>query len=353
MRKLTTLVLAAFLMISLTLVGCNNSSSNAAKAPKEVLQEAFTKSTEVTSSKFEGTMTLNLELPESALDDPAAAMVLNMLNSAELQIRGTSQLDPMMAEMFITVRVTGDTEMAINLSLLMTEEKMWVKIPNTPFLPLPEEMIGKYLELDFQELSEFSGEEIDFSNQGEYQELGIEIMEIFFSAFEEDEYFSAVSKEEVELPDNVDVDQVIKFELTNDNLRPFVKSLIEVLPEIIEKLSEIDNAGITQAEIDAIKEEIEAGKEDIDSAMDEIEEMVSINKAEILTGINKDGYLTYTGLDLSVDVTEDGETGTFGFTFDMTQSEINQDPEFEISEPSEDDSISFMDFMSQMMLSGM
>lgn len=351
MRKLTTVVLALFLMVSMTLVVCGNQT--AAKPAKEVLQEAFNKSTEVKTAKFDGTMKLNLEMPDSALEDPAAAMVLNMLNSAELQIRGTSQIDPMMSEMFVTVRVTGDTEMAINLSFLMTEEKMWVKIPNTPFLPLPEELINKYLEIDFQELSELSGEEIDFSNQSQYQELAIELMEIFFGAFEEDDYFSTVSKEDAGLPDNVDAAQIVKFELTNDNLRPFIESFMEVLPEMMEKLAEIDSAGISQADIDNIKADIEEGKAEIEENWDKFQEKVSINKAEILTGINKDGYITYNAIDVSVQVTDEGETGTIGFTFEINQTEINKDPEFEISVPGEEESVPFMDFMNQMMLSGM
>lgn len=351
MRKLTTVVLALFLMVSMTLVACGNQT--AAKPAKEVLQEAFNKSTEVKTAKFDGTMKLNLEMPDSALEDPAAAMVLNMLNSAELQIRGTSQIDPMMSEMFVTVRVTGDTEMAINLSFLMTEEKMWVKIPNTPFLPLPEELINKYLEIDFQELSELSGEEIDFSNQSQYQELAIELMEIFFGAFEEDDYFSTVSKEDAGLPDNVDAAQIVKFELTNDNLRPFIESFMEVLPEMMEKLAEIDSAGISQADIDNIKADIEEGKAEIEENWDKLQEKVSINKAEILTGINKDGYITYNAIDVSVQVTDEGETGTIGFTFEINQTEINKDPEFEISVPGEEESVPFMDFMNQMMLSGM
>ncbi len=351
MRKLTTVVLALFLMVSMTLVACGNQT--AAKPAKEVLQEAFNKSTEVKTAKFDGTMKLNLEMPDSALEDPAAAMVLNMLNSAELQIRGTSQIDPMMSEMFVTVRVTGDTEMAINLSFLMTEEKMWVKIPNTPFLPLPEELINKYLEIDFQELSELSGEEIDFSNQSQYQELAIELMEIFFGAFEEDDYFSTVSKEDAGLPDNVDAAQIVKFELTNDNLRPFIESFMEVLPEMMEKLAEIDSAGISQADIDNIKADIEEGKAEIEENWDKFQEKVSINKAEILTGINKDGYITYNAIDVSVQVTDEGETGTIGFTFEINQTEINKDPEFEISVPGEEESVPFMDFMNQMMLSGM
>lgn len=351
MRKLTTVVLALFLMVSMTLVACGNQT--AAKPAKEVLHEAFNKSTEVKTAKFDGTMKLNLEMPDSALEDPAAAMVLNMLNSAELQIRGTSQIDPMMSEMFVTVRVTGDTEMAINLSFLMTEEKMWVKIPNTPFLPLPEELINKYLEIDFQELSELSGEEIDFSNQSQYQELAIELMEIFFGAFEEDDYFSTVSKEDAGLPDNVDAAQIVKFELTNDNLRPFIESFMEVLPEMMEKLAEIDSAGISQADIDNIKADIEEGKAEIEENWDKFQEKVSINKAEILTGINKDGYITYNAIDVSVQVTDEGETGTIGFTFEINQTEINKDPEFEISVPGEEESVPFMDFMNQMMLSGM
>ncbi|WP_200966915.1 hypothetical protein [Insulibacter thermoxylanivorax] len=350
MRKTLTFATAVLLILGLFLAGCGNQAANQ-KTAQEILTEAFKKSAEVTSSKYEGSMKLNLQLPDSALDSPEAAMVLNMLNSAELTFRGTSQIDPMMAELFLTARITGDTEIAINMSMLITEEKMWIKIPNTPFLPLPDELVDKYVELDFAELGAMAGEEFTFDpeQQARYQQLGSEIAEIFFGAFEDDQFFTAVSKEDAGLPSDVDADQVVKFELTNENLRPFFEAVIEVLPGMLDKLAEIDEFDLAQAEIDDLKAQLEADKDEIFADWDQVEETLNINDLTVITAVNKEGFVTYTDVKANIDITADGETGTFGFDIKMKQSEINKNPSFEISEPSADDVIPLEDLMNMFM----
>jgi len=345
LKRIFTLAAAVLLLITLTLAGCSGGSSN--QSAKELLQEAYTKSSDITSSKFDGSMKLNLDLPDSVMEDPDAAMVLNLLNNAELTFRGTSQLDPMMAELFLTAGIKGDMPMEINLSMLVTEETMWVKIPNIPFLPIPAEVAGKYLEIDFAELSELAGEEIaniDPELQQQYQELGAEIMDLFFGAYDEEEYFAKVSKKDANIPTDVNADEVVKFELTNDNLRPFVETFIEILPDLLDKLSEVEEAGINQADIDSMKSEIEASKAEIEEGLDTIEEAVDINEATIITAL-KDGYITYSAFNVSVDVTNEGETGTLGFEIVMNQKDINKEQSFEISEPGSSEVITLEELM--------
>lgn len=304
--------------------------------------------------KFDGTVKLKLDPPQSAMDDPNAAMAFSMLNNLELTFRGTSQKDPMMAELFLTAAITGDAAMSITVSTLITEEKMWVKIPNTPFFPLPAELTDKYLELDFHELSEFAGEEIAFvdpEQQARYESLGKEMIEMFFDAFEEETFFTNVKQEDANLPSDVDAKQVIQLELTNDNLRTFIETVVKVLPALMEKAAEIEELGITQEEIDMMKADLEAGEEELQSSLDEFEELFSINELKMVAAIDSNGYVSYTGFTFDVDITDEGETGSIGFHVESKQSEINKNPKFEISEPDASDVVSLDELMSMFMMS--
>jgi len=347
LKKIWALAATVLLLLGTLLVGCSQESK---ATPKDILIEAYGKSTEITSAKFEGSIKLNLGLPDSVIqEDPSTAMVLNMLNNAALSFRGTTQLDPALTELFLTILVTGDTEIAIHLPILAIEDKMWVKIPNTPFLPLPDDSIGKYLELDFAELSEMSGQEITNPSpeqQQQYQQLGKEIAELFFGAFDENTYFSKESKEDAGIPDDVNTDQVVKFELTDDNFRPFIESLYVVLPALIDKVAEIKEAGLTQAEVEEFKAELQASEQDLDATLDELEQNMTIHKASTVTAVDKNGFVAYTGLEVDLAITSEGETGRIGLQAAFKQSEINEKVEFELQQPDASEVIKFQELMS-------
>lgn len=361
MKRFLTLSVALLLLVSLTLVGCSSNSNNDQPGqkdlqPKELLQQAFTKAENIQSAKFEGSIKLNLDIPASAFDDPSELMTLNLINNAELTFRGTTQLDPMMTELFLTAHLKGDLSMDLTVPILMTEDKVWVKIPNTPFFPLPAELIDKYLEIDFNELSQLAGEEIALNTdfQEQYLELGAEIADIFFGAFDEDQYFTKLGKNDPDYPSDADVSQVLKFELTNDNLRPFLESLIEVMPELLDKLAQFDDAGLTQAEIDELREELKSGKEEIESSLDELEQALDIKEATIITGIDKGGYVTYMSANVDLGIDVEGEKGSIGFEVVTKQSDINaKNQKFELSEPKSNDVIKLEELLSSFMMMNM
>jgi hypothetical protein len=353
LKKVYAIAGTVILLLSILLVGCSQENK---KTPRDTLIEAFNKSAEIKTSKFEGSIKLNMELPDSALSDPSAAMAMNMLNNAELTFRGTSQLEPMMAEVFLTARVTGDTEFAINLPILMTENKLWLKIPNTPFLPLPENVTGKYLELDFVELAAMTGEEISTispEQQQRYQQLGAEMAELLFGALEDGEYFTNVSKEDAGIPGDVDANQAVKFELTNDNLRPFIESLFKVLPALLDKVAELDEAGLSPSELESLKEELQMNEQELATALDEMEAALDIHNASMVTAVDKNGYVNYTNLQLDLGITSEGETGRIGLQVVVKQSEINQSVSFELQEPDASDVINIQELMTSMFMYGL
>jgi hypothetical protein len=350
LKKVWTIAGAVLLALLVLLSGCSQKSNG---KPKDILIEAYGKSAEITSAKFEGSIRLSLDLPDSALQgDPSSAMILNMLSNAELSFRGTTQLEPALSEVILTVRVTGDTEIAINLSIIATEDKIWIKVPNTPFLPLPDHVVGKYLELDVAELSAMSGEPISSlttEQQQRYQQLGKEIAELFFGAFDEETYFSHASKEEAGIPDDVDADQVVKFELTDESFRPFMESLFAVLPALIDKIAEIQEAGLTQAEIEELKAELQAGEEEWKATLDLLEQNMTIHRASIVTAVDKNGFVSYTGLDIDLEMTDEGETGRIGLQAALEQTGINEKVEYELQKPDASEVITFQELLASIM----
>ena len=125
--------------------------------------------------------------------------------------------------------------------------------------------------------------------------------------------------------------------------------MVDVLPDVLAKLAEIEEFDSTRAELEDLKAQLEADKDEIFADWDQVEETLSINELKVITAVNKEGFITYTDVKVNIDVTADGETGTFGFDINMKQSEINKNPAFEISEPSADDVIPLEDLMSMFM----
>ncbi|RYG72932.1 hypothetical protein EU245_08290 [Lentibacillus lipolyticus] len=309
------------------------------KDVSELLKEAYANEMELDSYEFEGSANLGLSLPESLQSTPEQEMAAMMMEDIQVDISGSYQKDPMMMDASVDVTMKGDMETTISIPMIMTEEKMWMKFPNTPAAPLPEELDGKFIEFDMQELQEMQGQpSVDMDVQTEF---ALAVQNLFVDYFADD-YYTKAEAGSYDVPEGVDAKQVLQFELTNEDLKPFVETLLTgFMPEFLEILEnpEYQEAlGLTEEEIKQAQEEMATVKENIDAITSEVDNTLQINTFEEYVVINHQNYIAHNAVELDVDVTAEQETFGLQLSADQTKQNINGD--ISIDTPDADETIS-------------
>ncbi|MFC4098772.1 hypothetical protein [Paenibacillus xanthanilyticus] len=337
LKIVVPLLLAALMLI---VSGCS-----AGKSPKEDIVSALTKMQDLKSYSFKGELGFDeLTLPESmsAEDAQAAAMVSSLLKGATVTFRGNAQTKPMRTELTMDMKLGGDG-MSFNLSfpMIVTEEKMWIKIPQIPMFPMPEELTGKFVEIDMKKLAEQQGQDLKSLDTAATQQMVQEMTKTLMDNFDEKTYFSEVKAADVKgLPEELKDEKLIRFAITPDNFDQAITTIVDkVAPQLIDSLlkneSYLTALGLTKEDLESAKKELE-GTEDgeIKQGIDEIKKSLKINELSV-TGAVKDDYLVYQSLIANVDVTNEGETMKFGLHFDTSYDQINEDVKFEYELPTD------------------
>ncbi|MFE4570304.1 hypothetical protein [Paenibacillus chitinolyticus] len=354
-KKIWTSVLALLLTFTVVLAGCGKKES-----PKTALEESYTAASTMNSADFNMNMTLNLDFPESALKaDPSLAMGANFLKNLDVTAKGVYQADPMQLEMTLEANLKGDMPMKISLPMVMTKDKMYVKVPNIPLLPIPKDAVGKYIVVDVNELNQTTEGKVNVNaiDVKKQQEFGQEAMKIFTTNFDEKTYFVEVDKKNAGLPESVDAKQIVKFQITNENLEPAIKTIVEkVAPQLLDLVSSDkykDMLQVDPAEIEKAKKELAAGssKEDTQKAIDELKKVLKINDFNILTAINKDKFPAYQEINANLDITEEKQgTIKIGTKIKTEYSNINKKANLQ---PLPTDTLTIEQFSQKMQASGM
>ncbi|TMN21784.1 S-layer homology domain-containing protein [Lentibacillus cibarius] len=305
----------------------------------ELLKEAYANEQEQDSYEFEGSANLGLTVPESMKSTPEEEMMAMMLEDIQVDISGSYQQDPMLMDASVDVTMKGDMQTTVSIPMIMSEEKMWMKFPQMPGAPLPEELDGKFIEFDLQELQEMEGQPtVDTDVQ---TELALAIQNLFIDQFGND-YYDQAEAGSYDVPENVNAKQVLHFELTDEELQPFMETMLTgFMPKFLEILEEPEYAealGLTEEEIKQAQEEFATIKEDIDEITSEIDDALQINTFEEYMAINYQNYIVHDAVELDVDVTAEEETFGFKLSADQTKQNINGDISIDI--PDADETIS-------------
>lgn len=336
MRKSRVWLALASLILTaaLVLTGCNNNS----KSPQEALQSAMKKSAELKSYSFSGSMKIEeLKMPIEG-GAAEAGVVLSMLKDADLSWKGAYRADPMHLEMTLSLALKGDMAINFNMPIVLNSDKMWVRIPNIPFLPLPDSIAGKFLEIDMKQLAEESGQPMPNIDPAKSQKLSNDLMGIIFKNIDEKEYLTDVKVKDAELPDGVNAKQVIRFHVAKDQVEPLVNTLVEkIAPEMIKLLS--DNAeyrdmlSLKPEDLEEAKQALEETKqEDIAEGMGEFNKAVQSLDVTANIGIDANEYPVYSDIYVNAAIDADGQPVTFAFKVVSQNSDINKDVALEYAD---------------------
>lgn len=208
--------------------------------------------------------------------------------------------------------------------------------------PLPEELDGKFIEIDLAELEEMEGQPAGSLDYDLQMELASAINNLFVEQFGPD-FYQFTKADALQIPDDIDVQKVVKFELTNDTLQPFVEKMMAgFLPEFFEIMQDPKYAealGMTAEELEEAKEGIALINENLDEIIQSINDTVTVNKLDQHIVINKNDFIAYDVMNMDLDFT--AEEGVFGLKMGskMKKSNINEDIEFTMEIPNADEVI--------------
>lgn len=325
----------------LVAAGCSSSSS-----PKETIVDALSK--EMTSYAFNGTVGFdNVEIPAGAAADEAEALgvstVAGMLKGAKMTFDGQYDKDAKRIDVTLKLEWTAEgTATTVEVPIIATEEKVYVKVPNLPFLPLPEELTKNYLEFDMKELAEQSGVDAAdlnfFADNEKYVKLGKDIVNTIVTPFEEKDYFFAPKADEVQgLPEGAKYDDLVQFKITDETFEPALEVIVnKVAPAIIDLLSKEEDY---LKQLDLTKEDLETAKKELadngSEAIKEAKKAVKINELALTGGVN-DGFMEFQGVDINIDITTEGsDAANIDLYVRSEYKDINKKQTFEQEIPTE------------------
>lgn len=339
---------ALMLSIVLILAGCGSKQE-----PKEAVQTAATKAAEMTSYAMTSKVKIDNLSFSSAENSEDMAMFMSMLKDAELTVDGVFQNDPMQAEFTLGIAIKGDMEMTYNIPMVMTTEKVFVKVPNIPMLPMPEALIDKYIELDMKKLAEEEGVawtpgSMDVAKS---QALTNEISEAVLAEYDQDTYFKNLEADAVTLPEDVEAKQIVQFAITNDNVKEAITILVNnALPKVLDIIAKDEYKEmlqLTDEDIAGAKESLTATDQSQMAAdLEELKNYLTINTFNVNTAINKDHIPVYQEaiVDIVINDPETEEVINLALTGTNHYSKINETPEFVIGIPAGDDVVTMEEF---------
>lgn len=339
-------MLVLLLAFSIAIVGCGGEDT----PPKEALMNAVEQSMDMESYHYDATFTMGMEFPETTSLSSDMVMAEDLLNHSEININGTFLKESNSHQLDVNLALAGDFSMNINIPITILDDKMWVKVPSIPLLQLPDEIINKYVELDMNELEEQFGELQDMNEQAideeQMHELSSQILDIMFSHFDEDVYFANINASDAGLPDSIQSDQIVQFEMTNSSLQDGMVTFFEdVLPEIFDLLEQQNGLGLAEHEIQEARQGLNESQEELDSFVQSMEDSINIHDFKVISSLDNNSYLTYQTFDFDLSFNDpDIEIDRFALHMSYELTDINN-VDTQINAPAEEDTISLEELM--------
>lgn len=343
-------LLAVVLAATLALTACGQKLS-----PKEAMEGALSASMEMKSFTFDSSLVINeLKLPQGA-SDAAGLLVPDMLRNLSVDIRGAYVRDPMQMELNLKLTIPGDLALTVEIPFILTEDKMYVRIPDIPILPLGD-AAGRFVEFDLAEMMEGEGGLLPALNVEVQRKFSSEALGILFKHLDGEGYFRELKKDEIEgLPADLKADRYVMFSVTRDNFDTLLMIALEkVVPELTDLILQSEEyrsmLQVTEDELQEFKETMGADVlEDFRENLEDAKEKLQSFDFSI-TGAIEGEHMVYQKLNASAEFTEEGEPGAIGFTFDIRYDNINKDVTFEHGIP--EDAMTMEEFEQSLFFGG-
>ncbi|SFQ27229.1 S-layer homology domain-containing protein [Salibacterium halotolerans] len=308
-----------------------------------VLEDVMETQQNLESYTFDGNIGINIDVPmgEQDLTEEEQQALEESMNM-NMEMRGTFQKDPMITEVIVEQNIPQFDETMENVSL-STNEASYQYINDAAMMGYPEDWQDKYIEMNYEDILGGSSSDVPFDME-QQQEMAQEIYDVFIENFGT-EYFE-LTESHASIPDSVEYDQVISFELTHDDLSDVMTILEEdVIPEL-EPILENPGAAsalasVTGSSFQALNEDgtmTEGGMSEED--INQVLESLTLETFEMHQAINENNQVVYDTGEIEVSYTDEqqGEM-SFGVDYGLTSSNFNEDVTFEYGLPESEENI--------------
>jgi hypothetical protein len=341
--------------MTMALTGCTSKQD-----PKEAMKSATGNLAKMTSYEMKSKVIIK-DLQVSTADTAnkeAASQVMSMLKDAEITVDGVYQSEPMQTELTAGINLKGDMSMSFNIPMVMTKEKLYVKIPKIPMLPLPENLINKYLILDLKELAEQEGKKFnpEAFDTKKTQQLGNEILNSLFEEYDGKKYFKDINVKDANLPEGVDAKQVVQFNVTNENVKEAAEVFVnKALPKILDILAKDeyrDMVGLTKEEIDKAKSDLNStsNQDQISKGLNDLKNHLKINQFYVNTAIDKKDFPSYRSSVINVEMNDPETKDNVKLSVELTSqnTKVNEKQTFKIGIPKDEDTVTMEQLQNEM-----
>ncbi|TCM89678.1 hypothetical protein EV294_112143 [Paenibacillus sp. BK033] len=348
MKMVQRMAYVALIAVLLVIAGCSSGDA----PPKQAFQDAMKNMEKLDSYSAKMSLGIdNLELPASTGQNgiDMTSVITGMMKGAKLDIKMVYAKESKRTDMELNLQLSGAT---ITIPMIMTGEKLFMKLPALPMLQLPESAANKFVELDLKELAQQQGTAATTLDAAAQQQLVRELGAVVLKHFDEKTYFSSVKAKDAGVPEDVKAEQVVRFKLDESNYKSSVETIVnEMVPELLTVIA--SNESYLQA-LQKSKEDVEKMKTDWEAdktaKIDYLNQNVKVNELSVTGAINEDKMLAYQAGKVNVELTDKDTGGTtkVNVHYDMTYSDLNGNPKFLYEVPT--DAVKFEDLMKQMQL---
>ena len=326
--------MAVLMAVSATLAACN-----AKKSPEELLRRAAEKFRDIQSYTFAGSLQMEGMTPLPGGGDAGFTAPPNQPFQMEISWNGVYRADPMLAEADVNIRFTSGMEIAVSLPVVVNRDKIWIRVPDVPFLPFPREAVGQFIEIDQRMLAEEQDAPLEPQDLGALKPLYPDLVGVIFKHLDGNAYFTVLSKKEAVLPGEADVRDVVRMRVGKEQLRPIVETLVrQIAPEAVDLMGREEYRrlhGIDPSVLAEMKRELEEYAEtELQQDLQRIERLPDPFTVIADVGMNREGYVTW--LDITVDAGfQDARDrpGRFRLRAKSELAGINAEPQFRYGEP--------------------
>ncbi|WP_058303331.1 hypothetical protein [Gorillibacterium timonense] len=330
---------ALILLLSMTACGQN-------KTAYESLKQGSAKLAEADSFEYSGALALQLDTKSAA--EAEETQVMQMLSNVEVKFSGVQYKKAKKASVNLELNLKGDMSFSLAIPVVVDNENIYVKIPQIPMLPLPEEITGKYVHLTKEDIEKLSAEAAQSKpdlDPDKEKQLSKELGDVFAKHFKEDDQLVKVSrkKSSADVPDHVK--QVIEYSITNDSFPLLVEKVVKnLIPDIITVLNKPEYQEMTGVQADTL----ENYQKSLDGfTTDELKKQLTVNEAIAQFGLDGSGYLSYLRDKFDFTSTEEnGDKANTAFDLSFNATNINK-TKAEVVIPKKEETISLTELQEQ------